>query len=195
MVRRARRFGFNGAACIHPGQVPIVNAEYIPGDGGSGLCAQGDRDGRGSESRRPRLLRDRGQDDRYPVVVRAETLMRRYEAIKAREAKTHPRRRARKHLTAKPPRPPRIAGTSIGPGWLACEDTCHPQKTTALPACLRTITSIRPQSESFRLIHGCINLRSAQGVPTQKCAHTMRINYTYETQCLIPHAGARRSPT
>ena len=32
MVRRARRFGFDGAACVHPGQVKIVNEEYTPGD-------------------------------------------------------------------------------------------------------------------------------------------------------------------
>ena len=30
MVRRARRFGFDGAGCIHPGQVKIVNEEYTP---------------------------------------------------------------------------------------------------------------------------------------------------------------------
>jgi hypothetical protein len=30
MVRRSRRFGFMGASCIHPGQVPIVNREYSP---------------------------------------------------------------------------------------------------------------------------------------------------------------------
>src|SRR5215210_6439729 len=30
MVRRSRRFGFDGAGCIHPGQVAIVNEEYSP---------------------------------------------------------------------------------------------------------------------------------------------------------------------
>src|SRR4029077_20799710 len=30
MVRRSRQFGFMGAGCIHPGQVPIVNEEYSP---------------------------------------------------------------------------------------------------------------------------------------------------------------------
>jgi citrate lyase subunit beta/citryl-CoA lyase len=29
-IRRSRRFGFLGAACIHPGQVPILNEEYGP---------------------------------------------------------------------------------------------------------------------------------------------------------------------
>jgi citrate lyase subunit beta/citryl-CoA lyase len=30
MVLRSRRFGFMGAGCIHPGQVPIVNQYYSP---------------------------------------------------------------------------------------------------------------------------------------------------------------------
>jgi citrate lyase subunit beta / citryl-CoA lyase len=30
MVRRSRRFGFDGAGCIHPGQVTVVNEEYTP---------------------------------------------------------------------------------------------------------------------------------------------------------------------
>ena len=30
MVRRSRQFGFMGASCIHPGQVPIVTEEYTP---------------------------------------------------------------------------------------------------------------------------------------------------------------------
>src|SRR5258706_7224479 len=30
MGRRSRQFGFMGAGCIHPGQVPIVNREYSP---------------------------------------------------------------------------------------------------------------------------------------------------------------------
>ena len=30
MVRRSRQFGFMGAGCIHPDQVPIVNREYSP---------------------------------------------------------------------------------------------------------------------------------------------------------------------
>ena len=29
-IRRSRRFGFLGAACIHPGQVPILNEEFGP---------------------------------------------------------------------------------------------------------------------------------------------------------------------
>jgi len=88
MVRRARRFGFDGAGCIHPGQVKIVNEEYTPGAEEVAYARkviQMDKEaaaaGRGS-------FQIDGKMIDIPVVVRAQKLIRRYEAIKAREAKT-----------------------------------------------------------------------------------------------------------
>jgi citrate lyase subunit beta / citryl-CoA lyase len=88
MVRRARRFGFDGAGCIHPGQVKIVNEEYTPSEPEVAYARkviQMDKEaqaaGRGS-------FQIDGKMIDIPVVVRAERLIRRYEAIKAREAKT-----------------------------------------------------------------------------------------------------------
>jgi len=88
MVRRARRFGFDGAGCIHPGQVKIVNEEYTPSAEEVAYARkviQMDQEaaaaGRGS-------FQIDGKMIDIPVVVRAERLIRRYEAIKAREAKT-----------------------------------------------------------------------------------------------------------
>ena len=88
MVRRARRFGFDGAGCIHPGQVKIVNEEYTPGAEEvvyARKVIQMDKEaqaaGRGSFQIDGRMID-------IPVVVRAERLIRRYEAIKAREGKT-----------------------------------------------------------------------------------------------------------
>ena len=88
MVRRARRFGFDGAGCIHPGQVKIVNEEYTPSAEEVAYARkviQMDQEaaaaGRGS-------FQIDGKMIDIPVVVRAERLLRRYEAIKAREAKT-----------------------------------------------------------------------------------------------------------
>ena len=88
MVRRARRFGFDGAGCIHPGQVTIVNEEYTPGEAEVAYARkviQMDNEakaaGRGS-------FQIEGKMIDIPVVVRAQKLIRRYEAIKAREAKT-----------------------------------------------------------------------------------------------------------
>ena len=88
MVRRARRFGFDGAGCIHPGQVKIVNEEYTPSEAEVAYARkviQMDKDaaaaGRGS-------FQIDGKMIDIPVVVRAERLIRRYEAIKQREART-----------------------------------------------------------------------------------------------------------
>ncbi len=88
MVRRARRFGFDGAGCIHPGQVKIVNEEYTPSTEEVAYARkviQMDKEaaaaGRGS-------FQIDGKMIDIPVVVRAEKLIRRYEAIRQREAKT-----------------------------------------------------------------------------------------------------------
>jgi len=88
MVRRARRFGFDGAGCIHPGQVKIVNEEYTPSTEEVAYARkviQMDKEaqaaGRGS-------FQIDGKMIDIPVVVRAERLIRRYEAIKKREART-----------------------------------------------------------------------------------------------------------
>jgi citrate lyase subunit beta/citryl-CoA lyase len=88
MVRRSRRFGFDGAGCIHPGQVRIVNEEYTPSAEEVAYARkviQMDREaqaaGRGS-------FQIDGKMIDIPVVVRAERLIRRHEAIRAREART-----------------------------------------------------------------------------------------------------------
>ena len=88
MVRRSRDFGFMGAGCIHPGQVTIVNEEYTPADAEVeyarkviALDKEAAASGRGSFSLDGKMID-------IPIIVRAQKLIRRYEAIKAREAKT-----------------------------------------------------------------------------------------------------------
>ena len=88
MVRRSRRFGFDGAGCIHPGQVKIVNDEYTPSSDEveyARKVIRMDEDaaaaGRGS-------FQIDGKMIDIPVVVRAQNLLKRHEAIKAREART-----------------------------------------------------------------------------------------------------------
>jgi citrate lyase subunit beta/citryl-CoA lyase len=88
MVRRSRDFGFMGAGCIHPGQVTIVNEEYTPTADEveyARKVIRMDKEaaaaGRGSWSLDGKMID-------VPVVVRAAKLVSRYEAIKAREAKT-----------------------------------------------------------------------------------------------------------
>ncbi|HET6492227.1 MAG TPA: CoA ester lyase, partial [Burkholderiales bacterium] len=88
MVRRSRRFGFDGAGCIHPGQVTVVNEEYTPSAEEVEyarkmirLDEEAAANGRGS-------FQIDGKMIDIPVVVRARNLLRRYEAIQQREAKT-----------------------------------------------------------------------------------------------------------
>lgn len=88
MVRRSRDFGFMGAGCIHPGQVTIVNEEYKPSDEEVAYArkvVELDREaaaaGRGS-------FQIDGKMIDIPVVVRAQRLIRRHEAITRREERT-----------------------------------------------------------------------------------------------------------
>lgn len=93
MVRRSRKFGFMGASCIHPGQVPIVNEEYTPAADEVAYArrvveenARQEAAGRGSFALDGKMID-------VPVVVRAERLLARREAIAAREAKSKQRER------------------------------------------------------------------------------------------------------
>jgi len=87
MVRRSRQFGFMGAGCIHPGQVPIVNREYSPSADEVTYArriveenAKHEGAGRASWSLDGKMID-------VPVVVRAQRLLARHAEIKVREAK------------------------------------------------------------------------------------------------------------
>lgn len=88
MVRRSRDFGFVGAGCIHPGQVTIVNEEYKPSaadvDYARKVIAL---DKEAAAAGRASFALDGKMID-IPIIVRAERLLKRYEAISAREART-----------------------------------------------------------------------------------------------------------
>ena len=88
MVRRARRFGFDGAGCIHPGQVRIVNEEYTPSEAEVAYARKVIRMDKEAQAAGRGSFQIDGKMIDIPVVVRAERLIRRYEAIKEREAKT-----------------------------------------------------------------------------------------------------------
>ena len=88
MVRRSRRFGFDGAGCIHPGQVTIVNEEYSPAEEEVAYARkiiqmndEAAKTGRGSFAVEGKMID-------IPIIVRAQKLIRRHEAIKKREART-----------------------------------------------------------------------------------------------------------
>lgn len=87
MVRRSRQFGFMGASCIHPGQVPIVTEEYTPSTEEVAYARRLiDADREAAAAGRGSFAIDGKMID-IPVIRRAETLLKRHAAIQAREAK------------------------------------------------------------------------------------------------------------
>lgn len=87
MVRRSRQFGFMGASCIHPGQVPIVTEEYTPSAAEVAYARRIiEEDRKQAAAGRASFAIDGKMID-VPVIRRAETMLRRYEAIQAREAR------------------------------------------------------------------------------------------------------------
>lgn len=88
MARRSRRLGFDGASCVHPSQVGILNQEYTPDAGALayarrvvGEYSEAAATGRGT-------LRIDGKMIDLPVVVRAQRLLARFDAIQQRERMT-----------------------------------------------------------------------------------------------------------
>lgn len=87
MVRRSRQFGFMGASCIHPGQVPIVTEEYTPSaDEIAHARRIIEEDRKQAAAGRGSFALDGKMID-IPVIRRAEALLQRYAAIQAREAR------------------------------------------------------------------------------------------------------------
>lgn len=87
IIRNSRRFGFEGASCIHPSIVPILNEEFSPSEkevSDAKRIVQGFEaavaEGRAS-------LEIDGKMIDYPVVYRAQQLLDQDTAIRAREAR------------------------------------------------------------------------------------------------------------
>lgn len=85
-AERSRRFGFEGAACIHPSGVPILNEVFTPSAVQAehaqrivDAYAQAQRAGSGAVSVDGKMVD-------VPVVERAQKLLARLQAIRAREA-------------------------------------------------------------------------------------------------------------
>ncbi len=83
-IRRSRRFGFQGASCIHPAIVPLLNEGFGPSSeeiaSAEKIVAAFEKakaEGRGSASVEGKMID-------IPVVLRAERVLRVAERIKAR---------------------------------------------------------------------------------------------------------------
>ncbi len=86
MVRRSSQFGFMGAGCIHPGQVPIVNEEYTPGAADLAFARRVIEENVTAEAAGRASFALEGKMIDIPVVMRARRLLERSAAIEAREA-------------------------------------------------------------------------------------------------------------
>jgi citrate lyase subunit beta/citryl-CoA lyase len=87
MVRRSRQFGFMGASCIHPGQVPIVNEEYSPSAAEVEFAKRIISENAKAESSGRASFALDGKMIDVPVVERARRLLARASAIEARQAR------------------------------------------------------------------------------------------------------------
>jgi citrate lyase subunit beta/citryl-CoA lyase len=90
MVRRSRQFGFMGASCIHPGQVPIVNQEYSPSTADVAYATRVvEEDAVAAAAGRGSFAIDGKMID-VPIVRRARQLLERHAAIRIRDAEPEP---------------------------------------------------------------------------------------------------------
>ena len=87
MVHRSRQFGFMGASCIHPGQVPIVNQEYSPSEEEVAYATRVVNENARAEAVGHGSFAIDGQMIDAPVVRRACRLLERHGAFRAREAR------------------------------------------------------------------------------------------------------------
>jgi citrate lyase subunit beta/citryl-CoA lyase len=89
MVRRSRRFGFLGASCIHPSQLPILNEEFSPTAEEMAYATrvvqahdEAIEAGCGSFALDGRMID-------APIALRARRLIARHAALKAKQVRAH----------------------------------------------------------------------------------------------------------
>ena len=87
MVRHSRQFGFLGAGCIHPGQVPIVNQEYSPSEAEVAHSMRIVDENAKAESSGHGSFTVDGKMIDAPIVRRAQDLLERHAAVQDRDAK------------------------------------------------------------------------------------------------------------
>ncbi len=83
-AERSRRFGFEGAACIHPSVVPVLNAAFTPGAEEVSLARRIVTAYAEAEAKGTGAITVDGKMIDAPVVRRAENMLMRLEAIEKR---------------------------------------------------------------------------------------------------------------
>ena len=86
-VRRARRLGFEGASCVHPDQVPVLNAAFAPSADEVAHAERIIAANRTAEAEGRASFQLEGRMIDVPVVLRAERVLRRHRALGERAAR------------------------------------------------------------------------------------------------------------
>ncbi|MEE9318450.1 MAG: CoA ester lyase [Rhodospirillales bacterium] len=84
-IRRSRRFGFEGASCIHPSVVPVLNEEMAPSPDEVGQAERIVEAYRKAETEGLGAIAVDGKMVDVPVAVRARALLRRHAAVQKRD--------------------------------------------------------------------------------------------------------------
>lgn len=88
-IDRARRQGFQGKLCIHPDQVPPVNAAYTPSEADLARARRIVQAFTAAEAEGVASIRVDGRFVDYPIVAAARRLIARAEAIRSPEGAGH----------------------------------------------------------------------------------------------------------
>ena len=87
IIRTSRRFGFEGASCIHPSIVPALNEEFRPSEKEVSDAQRIIQAFEGAVAEGRASLEVDGKMIDYPLAFRAERLLALDTAIRKREAK------------------------------------------------------------------------------------------------------------
>ena len=84
-ARTALGFGFQGKMCIHPDQIPIVNRVFTPSDAEIAFAERVAAAFAKAEAEGSAAIQLDGKFIDYPIVYRAQRVLQRIAAIRARE--------------------------------------------------------------------------------------------------------------
>jgi citrate lyase subunit beta / citryl-CoA lyase len=84
-ARAAAGYGFQGKMCIHPDQIPVVNRVFTPTDAEIGFAERVVAAFAEAEAAGSAAIRLDGQFIDYPILYRAQRVLRKVAAIRARK--------------------------------------------------------------------------------------------------------------
>ena len=86
-ARTALGYGFQGKMCIHPDQLPVVNRVFTPSDGEVAFASRVTAAFARAEAEGSAAIQLDGKFIDYPIVYRAQRVLQRVAAIRAREGR------------------------------------------------------------------------------------------------------------